>query len=109
LVGRGKTLELLLTADQISAQEGKALGLVNQVVATREELMNLATSMMKKIVSKSPIAIANIIKSVNDGFAFEIAGYAAEAELFAACAATEDFKEGTSAFIEKRPPVFKGM
>ena len=108
LVGRGKALELLLTADLISAQEARALGLVNHVVTTRDELLNLANSIMQKIVSKSPIAIANIIKSVNVGFAFETAGYATEAESFAACAATEDFKEGTSAFIEKRQPVFKG-
>ena len=108
LVGRGKTLELLLTGDMISAQEAKALGLVNHVVATRDELMTLANSMMKKIVSKGPVAIANIIKSVNGGFGFEREGYATEAESFGACAATEDFKEGTSAFIEKRPPVFKG-
>jgi enoyl-CoA hydratase len=63
---------------------------------------------MNKIVSKGSIAVANIIKSVNAGFAFEDAGYLAEAENFAACAATHDFKEGTTAFIEKRQPNFTG-
>jgi enoyl-CoA hydratase len=108
LVGRGKALELMLTGDLISAQEAKELGLVNHVVSTRDELMALANSMMNKIVSKSPIAIANTIKSVNAGFGQANAGYTAEAENFAACAATDDFKEGTTAFIEKRSPNFRG-
>jgi enoyl-CoA hydratase len=108
LVGRGKALELMLTGDLVSVQEAKALGLVNHVVSTRDELMALANSIMNKIVSKSPIAIANTIKSVNAGFGLENAGYKAEAENFAACAATDDFKEGTAAFIEKRLPNFKG-
>ena len=63
---------------------------------------------MNKIVSKSPIAVSNVIKSVNAGFEFENAGFLAESENFAACAATDDFKEGTTAFIEKRSPNFTG-
>jgi enoyl-CoA hydratase len=108
LVGRGKALELILTGDLISAQDAKTLGLVNHVVSNRDELMALANSMMNKIVSKSPIAVSNAIKSVNAGFGFEDAGYVAESENFAACAATDDFKEGTTAFIEKRSPNFTG-
>ncbi|HEX6226337.1 MAG TPA: enoyl-CoA hydratase-related protein [Chryseolinea sp.] len=108
LVGRGKALELILTGDLISAQEARALGLVNHVVSNRSELMALANSIMDKIASKSPIAVEKIIESVNAGFGFENAGYSAEAKNFAACAATEDFKEGTTAFIEKRPPNFTG-
>jgi enoyl-CoA hydratase len=108
LVGRGKALELILTGDLISAQDAKALGLVNHVVSNRDELMALANSMMNKIVSKSPIAVSNAIKSVNAGFGFENAGYVAESENFAACAATDDFKEGANAFIEKRSPNFTG-
>src|SRR6188474_1190223 len=68
LVGRGKALELILTGDVISAQEAKAIGLVNHVVANREELMDLAMTMMTKILLKSPVAIAHVIKSVNAGF-----------------------------------------
>jgi enoyl-CoA hydratase len=108
LVGRGKALELMLTGDLISAQDAKALGLVNHVVSTRDELMALSNSMMSKIISKSPIAIANTINSVNAGFGQADAGYKIEAENFAASAGTDDFKEGTAAFIEKRSPNFKG-
>lgn len=108
LVGRGKALELLLTGDMIGATEGKNLGLVNHVVATKQEAIDMATNMLKKITSKAPIAIENIIKSVNAGFAFENAGYEAEAQYFSACSTTEDFKEGTSAFLQKRQPNFKG-
>ncbi len=109
LVGRGKALELIMTADFISAQEAKAIGLVNHVVANRDELMDLATKMMTRILSKSPIAIAHVIKSVNAGFNGEAIGYQTEAESFAVCAASEDFKEGASAFMEKRKANFKGV
>ncbi len=108
LIGRGKAIELMLTGDTISAQEAKSLGLVNHVVANRDELMTLANSIMRKIIANAPVAISNIIKSVNAGFGQEIAGYKAEAENFAACTSTEDFKEGTNAFIQKRKPTFTG-
>jgi enoyl-CoA hydratase len=108
LVGRGKALELMLTADIITAQEAKNLGLVNHVVANRDELMALAEKITGKILSKGPVAVANVIKSVNAGFGFEAAGYTAEANYFAVCATTGDFKEGTAAFLEKRSPSFKG-
>jgi enoyl-CoA hydratase len=108
LIGRGKALELMLTADMISAQEAKALGLVNHVVSNKDELMDLAEAIMKKIIANAPVAIANIIKSVNAGYEFENAGYKSEAENFAACTETEDFKEGTNAFIQKRKPNFTG-
>lgn len=108
LVGRGKALELLLTGDMVSAQEAKSLGLVNHVYATKDEMLTAAESIIQKISTKGPIAVANIIKSVNAGFAFENKGYDTEAQLFSECAETEDFKEGTSAFIEKRKANFKG-
>lgn len=107
LVGRGKALELMMTGDMISAVEAKNIGLVNHVVA-KEDLMNVAGKMMTKILSKGPVAVSYVIKSVNAGFEFEQAGYVAEAHNFAACTTTADFKEGTEAFIEKRQPQFKG-
>lgn len=108
LTGRGKALELMLTGDIISAKEAKEIGLVNHVVSNVEELAALAHKIITKILGKSPIAVANVIKSVNAGYSFEHAGYAAEANYFAECATTKDFKEGTSAFLEKRQPSFKG-
>jgi enoyl-CoA hydratase len=108
IVGRGKALELMLTGDQISANEAKALGLVNHVVSGKDELMALANAIMNKIVNKSPLAVASIIKTVNAGFDFERAGYTAEAENFSACTDTNDFREGTKSFIEKRQPTFTG-
>lgn len=108
LVGRGKALELLLTGDMIGAQEAKALGLVNHVVSTRDELMALADKMMTKILSKGPVAVANVIRTVNAGFSFEDKGYETEARLFGECSDTSDFKEGTSAFLDKRQPKFSG-
>jgi enoyl-CoA hydratase len=108
LVGRGKALELMLTGDVITAQEAKMIGLVNHVVGNREELMALANKIMATILSKAPIAVAGVIKSVNAGFQFEGEGYKAELSNFAACASTRDFTEGAAAFIEKRKPVFKG-
>ncbi len=109
LVGRGKALELMMTGDTITAQEAKTWGLVNHVTVNRIELIELATKILKKILSKSPLAISKLIRSVNAGFTFEQQGYDVEAQEFANCTRTEDFNEGTAAFIEKRQPNFKGI
>lgn len=108
LVGRGKALELMLTADLISAQEAKSIGLVNHVVADQTALMELANTILNKIYTKAPIAVAKVIASVNAGFSFETKGYEAEATNFASCTTTSDFKEGTTAFLEKRKAQFTG-
>lgn len=108
LVGRGKALELMMTGDMISAQEAYKLGLVNHVVADKNALMELANSILNKIYTKAPLSVAKVIASVNAGFAFAAQGYEAEAANFAACTTTEDFKEGTSAFLEKRKAQFNG-
>ncbi|HYG17888.1 MAG TPA: enoyl-CoA hydratase-related protein [Ohtaekwangia sp.] len=108
LVGRGKAMELILTGDLISAQEAKSIGLVNHVVADRSALLELSLGILKKIADKAPLAIRYAIKSINAGFAGEEGGYRQEAENFAACAASKDFKEGTMAFLEKRKPAFRG-
>ncbi|MEM8566675.1 MAG: enoyl-CoA hydratase-related protein [Bacteroidota bacterium] len=108
LVGRGKALELMMTGDMISATEALTLGLVNHVVDSQSELMGAAHEILNKIKSKAPLAIGMVINSVNAFYSSEENGYQTEANSFAHCAKTEDFKEGTSAFIEKRKPQFKG-
>lgn len=108
LVGRGKALELAMTGDMVSAQEAKEIGLVNHVTTTQAELLELANKIMAKILKKGPLAIAGVIKSVNTGYGFAEEGYRTESENFANLTTTKDFIEGTSAFIEKRPPNFKG-
>lgn len=106
LIGKGKALELMLTADLISAEEAKSLGLVNHVAKNKEEMMSLANTIMRKIITNGSIAIAGIIKSVNAGSGLGNVGFSEEATNFAACTGTLDFKEGTNAFIQKRKPNF---
>ena len=108
LIGKGKALELMMTADFIGADEAKALGLVNHVVENQEELMELANKLSNKINSKAPLAIGMVIESVNAFYAQEENGYQTEANSFASCCKSEDFKEGTKAFLEKRAAEFKG-
>lgn len=106
LIGKGKALELLMTGDMIGAEEAHQLGLVNHVVE-QTELLSFSEKLMKKILSKAPLANAVIIDCVNDYYDSKD-GFRSEIEGFAACTKTEDFKEGTSAFLEKRKPEFKG-
>lgn len=108
LVGRAKALELILTADIIPAAEALKIGLVNHVVPTKQEALDLALGMVKKIATKGPVAVAKSIESVNAGYSFEEKGYESEAANFGACADTNDFKEGTKAFVEKRAAKFGG-
>jgi len=108
LVGKGKAFELIMTADMISANEALSLGLVNHVTASQEELMQLANKLMSKIVSKGTLAVGMAIHCINAVFTDEN-GYQTEANNFANCSKTADFKEGMNAFIEKRKPEFTGQ
>lgn len=108
LVGRGKALELMMTGDMIGAEEARSLGLVNHVAPDHNELMALCHKIMGKIMSKAPLAIGMVIDSVNAYYSTEENGYQTEANAFSNCTKTSDFKEGTSAFLEKRKPNFKG-
>ncbi len=108
LVGRGKANELMMTGDMIGAEEAKSLGLVNHVFETKEEAMKKAIEIHKKIMSKAPLAIGMIVDCVNAVFIPDENGYQTEANSFARCVKSGDYKEGTSAFLEKRKPVFKG-
>ncbi|MBN2755734.1 MAG: enoyl-CoA hydratase/isomerase family protein [Bacteroidales bacterium] len=107
LIGKGKAFELLMTADMIDANEAKNLGLVNSVT-TLEELLPTVKKLLLKITSKSPYAIKQIIKTVNALYNKELNGFESEIEEFGNCFGTEDFKEGTTAFLEKRKANFTG-
>ncbi|MCL4122059.1 UNVERIFIED_CONTAM: hypothetical protein GTU68_043771 [Idotea baltica] len=101
LIGKGKAMELLLTADMINGDEAHKLGLANHLVAP-EDLIAKATEIINKIALKAPLAISETIKVVQDHFDETKDGYKSEVEAFGRLAATKDFKEGASAFIEKR-------
>ena len=107
LIGKGKAMELLMTADMIKADEALRLGLVNHVVAA-DELLAKSSEILLKIASKAPVAISKVIACGNAYFEDGVDGLAYEIEQFGECCATEDFKEGATAFIEKRKADFKG-
>lgn len=106
-LGKTKALELMLTGDMISASEAHTLGLVNYVLP-QAEIMDKAKELITKIGAQGPIAIAKVIESVNAYFAAGVDGFDYEVKAFGETTGTEDFKEGASAFVEKRPPNFKG-
>ncbi|WP_343689879.1 enoyl-CoA hydratase-related protein [Chitinophaga sp.] len=107
LIGKGKAMELMMTADMINAQDALQWGLVNHVVAP-EELLTKAKEILAKIHAKAPLAIARVIKCANGALDKDIDGYDLEINEFGACFATKDMQEGASAFIEKRPASFIG-
>ncbi len=106
LIGKGKAMELILTSRMITAEEALSSGLVNYVVPM-EELMPLGEKLASKILGNSPLAIGKAIKSINAGFSSGVNGYEAEVKNFGSCFQTEDFNEGTTAFLEKRKPNYK--
>lgn len=107
LVGKGRAMEMIFTAGMISATDAKEFGLVNHVT-TSAELMNKCFEIASKIMKNSPSAIASAIAAVNAGFEDGVNGLEKEIEEFGVCFGTVDFKEGTTAFLEKRKPVFTG-
>lgn len=107
LIGKGKTMELMMTGDMIGAEEAKSLGLVNHVFP-QAELLGKAKEILQKIQSKAPIAISKVISCVNDAAKADPDGFANEVTRFGECFETEDMREGTTAFLEKRKAAFNG-
>jgi enoyl-CoA hydratase len=107
LIGKGRAFELLTTADMIDADRAEELGLVNYV-EMQGDLLAKASGIINKIAKKAPLAVAKTIVCVNAYFDKKQNGFNTEIDEFAACAATEDFKEGASAFLEKRKAKFIG-
>jgi enoyl-CoA hydratase/carnithine racemase len=108
LVGKGRALQLILTGEIISAQEAYRIGLVNEVVPA-PSLMERAESILEQIFSNAPLAVKYSLEAVNKGLeASQAEGLSLEASFFGLCSGTEDKKEGTSAFLEKRTAKFQG-
>ncbi|MEJ7607823.1 MAG: enoyl-CoA hydratase-related protein [Bryobacteraceae bacterium] len=108
LVGRGRAMELLLTGESINANEALRIGLVNHVVPG-DQLLPFSRSLLEKILANGPIAVGLSMQCVDAGMSCGIEdGQRLEALAFGVAAATEDRREGTRAFLEKRPAVFTG-
>lgn len=107
LVGKGRAAEMIFSAQMITAAEAEKFGLVNRVVALAD-LISTCKELASKIIRNSPTAIKHAIVSLNAGFKDGVNGFEVEIEEFGKCFDSGDFKEGTSAFLEKRKPEFKG-
>lgn len=106
LVGKGKAMELMMSANMIDAGQALQLGLVNHVFES-EQLLPQTEALLQTIVSKSPFAVSRVIAAVNASFNNKINGYDEEARLFGECFGTDDMKEGLTAFLEKRKASFR--
>jgi enoyl-CoA hydratase/carnithine racemase len=108
LVGKGLAMQMVLAGEMITSQEAYRIGMVNEVTAAAE-LIPRAEAIAAKIVANAPLAVRYAMEAVNKGMEMTLAeGMYLEATLFGVCCATEDKKEGTTAFLEKRPAQFKG-
>lgn len=107
LVGKGRAIEMITTADMITAEKAAQIGLVNEVVP-QHELISKAEAILFKIKQRAPLAIKSAINAINASLNPDVNGFEVEIEEFGNCFQTEDFKEGVSAFLEKRKATFIG-
>ncbi|KFF07496.1 enoyl-CoA hydratase/isomerase family protein [Flavobacterium reichenbachii] len=107
LVGKGRAMEMIMTAGMITAEEAIQYGLVNHVVS-QTELLSFTKTIAQKIIKNAPFAIGKAIKAINANFADGKNGFDTEIKSFGKCFGTQDFKEGTTAFLEKRKAEFTG-
>jgi len=107
LIGKGRANEIVFSAGMVKADEGYRIGLVNQVT-TQDNLISACKELADKMIKNSPSAITSAIRAINAGFKDGKDGFESEIEEFGKCFGTDDFKEGTSAFLEKRKPEFTG-
>lgn len=107
LIGKGKTMELMMTGDMIGAEDAKAWGLVNYVFP-QAELLNETKKIAQKIQTKAPLAVTDVIACVNEAAKADTHGFANEINRFGKLFVTGDMKEGVNAFLEKRKAIFNG-
>jgi enoyl-CoA hydratase len=107
LIGKGRAIEMIATADMISAEKALEIGLVNHVVAA-DALIAKAEEILNKIKLRAPLAVAGAIRAVNAVSQYDCNGYDVEISEFSKCFGTLDFKEGVAAFLSKRPANFRG-
>ena len=107
IIGKGRAMELILSCKMLNAEEAFSFGLVSQVV-TQDELLSTASELAQKILKNSPFAIGQAIKSINAAYDEHQNGFEVEINAFGICFGSEDFKEGTQAFLEKREANFSG-
>lgn len=106
-IGRGRATELLMTGDIIDAKDAYRVGLCNYLVAP-DQLIPKSVEILQRIATKAPLAVAEIVKCVDAHYTDGVNGFEFEVKAFGRCCGTEDFKEGASAFMEKRKAQFKG-
>ncbi|MCU0318234.1 MAG: enoyl-CoA hydratase-related protein [Amoebophilaceae bacterium] len=109
LIGKKKALELMMTGESITAAEAQALGVVSYVASYKEALMKRSREILQKIMAHAPLAVGMLVNCTNAAYNPDEDGYQTEANSFAHCCKTEDLKEGISALLEKRLPVFRGV